>query len=111
MCSVDCYPDKAKTVNEVLEVLRHHLRREVVHYFENITDRTAVTFDELAAHVAARVPDRNREELSTVLLHMHLPKLKADGWLDFDQRSQEVRYYGHEAVPQVLEELTDIFTD
>lgn len=111
MPPADCYPEEATAANEVLDVLSHHFRREIINYFENTTDGDAATVDELADHIDARMPDSDRENLATALVHKHLPRLESDGWLEFDQRSQEVRYRGRESAPELLEDVLDIFEE
>lgn len=111
MNTADCYPEKAKTIDEILDVLSHHLRREVVHYFENITDSVTAPFDAVVSHIASRVPESDRQDLSVVLHHHHIPLLKSEGWLDYDRRSKEIRYFGHEALPQLMLEVTAVFTE
>lgn len=110
MSSGGCYPDEAPRVNAVLDVLAHHLRREVIHYFETATRTATVSFDALVAHIADRVPDRDREELTTALFHVHLPKLAAEDWLAFDQQTGEIRYHGNDRALRLLQEVTDVFT-
>ncbi|MFC7193549.1 hypothetical protein ACFQL4_01050 [Halosimplex aquaticum] len=111
MPPADCYPEKAAAVNETLDVLSHHFRREVINYFENTVDEVTSTISEIVAHIGARVPDRDRATLSTALVHKHLPMLEAAGWLEFDQRSKEIRYHGNESAPQLLREVLGVFTE
>lgn len=110
MGSAGCYPDKAPRVNALLDALAHHLRREVIHYFETEARTSTASLDAVVAHIDNRVP-RDREELTTALVHRHLPKLATEGWLEFDQRSGEIRYHGNDRAPRLLAEVIDVFTE
>ena len=105
MGASDCYPRKAPKVNAVLDTLSHHLRREVIHYFENVASELTATVDELVTHVDARVPREDRETLAAALAHSHLPKLAERGWLDFDRRTGHVRYHGHDEAAGLLRDV------
>ncbi|WP_415378646.1 hypothetical protein [Halosimplex sp. TS25] len=109
MPPAECDSETAKAATEVLDALGHHLRRVIIDYFENAIDGDTATVDEIAAHAGARAPDSDPDGLSTALVHKHLPKLESDGWLEFDHRSAEVRYHGHESAPQRLHEVLAIF--
>lgn len=111
MGTAECYPEKAKTVDGILGVLSHYLRREIIHYFENCINSTSAQFDDVVSHIAGRVPDTDRQDLSVVLHHHHLPMLKSEGWLDYDHRTKEIRYFGHDALPQLMLEVTAVFTE
>lgn len=109
MTSTTCYPDKSEAVDQLLGTLQHGLRREVLHYFENCADSPTTTFDELAIHVDGRVPDTRRKQLRIQLRHIHLPRLDADGWLDYDPRRGDITYHGDESARSLLAEVRDIF--
>ncbi|WP_459194491.1 DUF7344 domain-containing protein [Halosimplex sp. J119] len=119
MPPADCYPDTAEAVDEVFDVLRHHLRREVINYFENAVDEPASNTEEIAGHIDSRLPDhvdgplpdRDRTEIHTALVHVHLPKLESADWVEFDQRSGEVRYRGRDSAPELVEKVQTIFDE
>lgn len=75
MTTVDCYPEKAETVNGILDVSSHHRGREIIHCFENITDSATASFDDAVSHSDSRGPESDRQNLSTAL-HHHVPELK-----------------------------------
>lgn len=104
-----CYPERAPRANELLDVLSHHLRREVIAYFEKHTDQSATSFEELVDHVAGQVPDPTAEELAVPLFHRHLPMLSEHGWLEFDRRSERIRYHGHQHAGAWLREMGAMF--
>lgn len=109
MASSDCYPDKAPQVDSVLDTLRNNVRRELIHFFENLTTETTATLEELVAHIERRVPAEDGARLSTRLVHEHLPKLQSRGWIDFDRRTGTIRYHGHSSAGQLVQEVADIF--
>lgn len=109
MSAPACYPNKAPAVNRLCETLSHHIRREVIHYFENYTEEETATLDEVVDHIIGRIPGSDTERLEIELVHMHLPKLAERGWIDHDSRTNEIRYYGHEDARNLLNEVRDIF--
>ena len=94
MVSVTCYPNKAPKMDRLMDTLSNSDRRVAIHYFENHNSGTAAMVDEVVTHIDTKVPHKDREELSLVLLHHHLPKLQSRGWLEFEHRSQTIRYHG-----------------
>lgn len=111
METAPCYPEKAPKVDRILDTLSSSLRREIIHYFENDSHGMTTTVEELVAHLDEQVPDYDREELATVLLHNHLPKLQSREWLEFERRSESIRYYGHDSAEQLLREVAEVFTE
>jgi hypothetical protein len=111
MAQTECYPDKAPTTNRLLDTLRQHLRREVIHYFENIESTDTATLEEVAEHIGPRVPDMDRESVVLELTHKHLPKLESNGWVEFDTRSHHIRYLGHDSAEALLTELAVMLSD
>ncbi len=106
-----CYPDKAPMIDQLMDTLCDSVRRETIHYFENHNSEKTSTVDQLVAHIETRVPNINHEELSLLLQHNHLPKLQSRGWLEFDHRSNTIRYHGHESAQQWLEEMLEVFDE
>ncbi|WP_276260704.1 DUF7344 domain-containing protein [Haloglomus litoreum] len=105
MSQTECYPDKAPTTNRLLDTLRHHLRRELIHYFENIQSTNTATLEEVTEHIARRVPEMDRERVVLELTHKHLPKLESNGWVEYDTRTRHIRYRGHDSAESLLTEL------
>lgn len=109
MPSTACYPEKAPKVDALLDTLSHHIRREVILYFESRSDRTAATREEVVSHLDERIPEETPETLELKLTHSHLPKLAERGWLAYDSRSGKVRYLGHDRARRWLEQVVDVF--
>jgi streptomycin 6-kinase len=109
MSSQACYPEKAPKVDELLDTLSHHLRRELVLYFETHADNESATLDDVVAHIEQRVPAESTETLHIEIHHNHLPKLAERGWLDYDRRSGHIRYRGHDQATRWVEEVCAVF--
>lgn len=110
MESGDCRPERTRTTDTVLDTLGNRTRRAVIDYFEPTTSSTATaTIEELITHLVGRRPAADCHRLRTSLYHHHLPKLQARGWLGFDRRTEQIRYDGHDAAEEVLDEVGAIF--
>ncbi|MBX0296700.1 DUF7344 domain-containing protein [Haloarcula nitratireducens] len=109
MSSEPCHPNNAPRVDQLFELLSHTLRREIILFFENDADSQTATVDDLVSHLAGRVPTVNEDDLEIKLTHVHLPKLAGVGWLDYDRRTETVRYYGHDHAERWLEDLCTAF--
>ncbi|WP_276259907.1 DUF7344 domain-containing protein [Haloglomus litoreum] len=106
-----CYPDKAQMMDRLLDTLRHHLRREVIHYFENIEATNTATLEEVAEHITRRVPEMDRERVVLELTHTHLPKLESNRWIEHDTRTHHIRYRGHDSAEALLTELAAMLSN
>lgn len=104
-----CHLDEAQQMDELLDSLSHHHRREVIRYFENATSAESATIEDIASHIAQRVPEVNQENVAVQLSHAHVPNLQSCGWVDYDHRTQHVRYRGHDSAEELLSELASIF--
>lgn len=85
------------SVDEVLDCLTDPFRRLVVYYCR---EERVATVEELATQIAARdsdvppreVSDDQRKKYEIRLVHTHLPRLTSSKIIEYDQRSQTVRY-------------------
>lgn len=109
MPSQACYPEKAPRVNDLLDTLSHHLRREVVQYFETHADDDTAALDTVVTHIDQRIPTESTDTLHMKLNHTHLPKLADRDWLEYDTRSGQIRYHGHDRASRWLEEVQAVF--
>lgn len=109
MSSSGCYPEKSPQINRLLDTLADNIRRELIYYFENFTSDETASLDAVATHIERRVPSKNQSELRYSLHHSHLPKLEENGWIDYDNRTNDIRYHGHEQVVPLLGDLIDVF--
>ncbi|MFC6975612.1 ArsR family transcriptional regulator [Halomicroarcula sp. GCM10025709] len=102
--------------DDVFEALADWRRRAVCRHLST-ADQCAVDVRTLAVAVSSRgqsssVPDAEAtvDAVETELLETHLPKLHDLGVLDFDERSETVRYWGSPTVEKWAEHA-DAVTD
>ena len=95
-------------VNDVLETLCHHFRREIIAYFEQRSEGSEAALSDLVDHIGDGRSESERNQLEMYLFHTHLPKLAANDWLDFDRREKRVQYHGHEGAISALEEVEEV---
>lgn len=92
-----------ETIDALIRVLADQTRRDVVRYLRERSEPTA-TFEELVQHVVATsATDRDPERVSLALYHGILPKLDGVGVIEYDVRSETVRYRGHPVVADLLD--------
>ena len=99
------------SLNAILEVLAHHHRREILRALVGAPDHTA-SVDELAGRICDREIERTgerpgRDQIEMALHHVHLPKLADLGLVEYDARSQELRYRRNDLLENLLEYLDD----
>lgn len=87
-------------MDTVFRALAHRHRRCLVGYLIGMPDATC-TVDDLVDHLAT-VTGREPERLRTALYHKHLPSLAAIGVVEYDPRSQTVRYDGQPLLEDLL---------
>lgn len=101
--------------DSVRSLLLNRRRRRLLDYLASRSNDVA-TLDELREHLVAAeaemsdgyVPSSDhREEVETSLVHIHLPKLSAVGVLEYDDRSETVRYYGDERLEARLRRIDE----
>lgn len=84
-------------LNEVLNCLASARRRHVLYYLQT---NTVAELHEVATHVAAReenilpeaVTDEHRKQVEIQLVHSDLPRLADAHFIEYDRRSNTVRY-------------------
>ena len=112
MCVVyDCYQENASRINRLLETLASGPRRQLIRYFESVSQTDTDSIDAIVSHLDSRLPSRNPDGLKLALYHNHLPKLEEEGWVDYDARSGEIRYHGDGAAEPLLLDLLAVFSD
>lgn len=93
--------------NSLLEVLADEQRRCVVAYLSDTSDDVA-SVSELTRHVTKHCADaHNREQVAVNLHHVGLPKLEEAGVLEYDSRSNTVRYHPGSKVETLLDCLRE----
>lgn len=104
-----CYPEKAPKVSKLLKTLSDNHRRELIYYFENFASNETASLETVVSHIDGRVPAVDEAELRISLRHTHIPKLEQTGWIEYDDRTKDIRYHGHDQAEELLAELTDVF--
>ena len=90
------------SVDTVLRALADERRRQVLWQLRDTPDGVA-TYDEIAAYVIACSRGVDRDGLITRLVHGDLPLLADAGLVEYDTRSETVRYYPSPLAEAVLD--------
>ncbi|MFC6767635.1 DUF7344 domain-containing protein [Natrinema soli] len=97
------HPEKK---DELLTILANHHRRIVLNYFQNVSDDVASVQD-LAEEIIEQ--DTGEEEQVTLQLHhLTLPQLADVGAIEYDQRSNTVRYQGHSTLEMMMGSIANL---
>jgi hypothetical protein len=102
--------DGITTLEEVFRCLRKRRRRFVLYYLQ---DEEVATVHELAQEIAAweneipreQVDDDQQERIAVSLSHTHLPQLADSLFVEYDRRSNTVRYT---EPPALLDEVLQL---
>ncbi|WP_247001328.1 DUF7344 domain-containing protein [Halosolutus gelatinilyticus] len=95
----------------IFEILSVHRRRYALYYLHDQSDSVA-TVAELIDNVSALDqlqgetdldPEERRNQIKTELQHVHLPKLEDAGLIEYDLRSETVRYWHQPSLEEWLE--------
>lgn len=96
--------ETAPSLDEVFTLLANQRRRYVLYYLFTRSEGVA-TIDELANAISTleRRSAEAQTQVRTSLHHAHLPKLEEAGVIEYDLRSETIRYWGQPAVEEWLE--------
>lgn len=102
-----------RRLDELLSVLIEQRRRDLLYHLEatGVTDVETLAATLAALHERAppdEVPADVQDQVQTNLVHTHLPKLATVGAIEYDPRSEAIRY--REPPPQ-LQRLVDACQD
>jgi len=95
-CESEPSPPNDPDADELFELLSNARRRRVRSFLHEADDG-AVALDELVDHVVRQGTDGesgDREAAAVALHHVHLPKLADGGVIEYDSRTETVRYRG-----------------
>lgn len=96
-----------ETLNQAFDLLRDQRRRYVLEILYTAPE-TVMSTDDLADHVLERDPDAvERDRVLVSLHHDILPRFADTSIIDFDARTDTVRYRGSELVDALLTVLAD----
>ncbi|WP_266083118.1 DUF7344 domain-containing protein [Haladaptatus caseinilyticus] len=92
MPNSDNYHAPTLALGTAFELLANPMRRQVIYYLRE-SGQDVASVDELVECVHAETSVVNAPERARVgLVHRHLPKLADHGVIEFDSRSETVRY-------------------
>lgn len=92
-------------INQRFALLDQYERRCIIHFLQE-AETGHVSISDLVSHLQKQDPTPDEsDKLAIALHHNHLPKLAEIDVVNFDSRSETVRYNGDELV-EVLLELT-----
>ncbi|WP_449271946.1 DUF7344 domain-containing protein [Haloterrigena gelatinilytica] len=92
----------AERCDRLLQLLCHHHRRQTLRFLERQPNNTA-TIDELLAHLDSL---QDGASVSGELHHVHLPKLDESTLIEWDSRSETIRYYPNPLCEELLHTLS-----
>lgn len=103
--------DRSERLDSELEVLSSRERREILHFFVT-TDTETATVETLSGQLTQVWADGGDDQPPTEavrarLHHVHLPKLADCGLVEYDSRSNTVRYHPDDRVEELLEFVSD----
>lgn len=95
------------TLNQAFDLLRDQRQRYVLEIL--YTDpKTVMSIDDLVDHVLNNDPTADdRDRVLITLHHKILPRLADTSVIDFDARTDTVRYHGSELVDNLLTVIVD----
>lgn len=102
---------KEKLLDSVFDAFADQRRRLVIGYLREAPDGVA-SYDDLVDYVSKHVLDtKGSEKLKNQLHHVTLPKLENVGVIEYDRRSETVRYQSLYLVDGLAEFIEDIESD
>lgn len=92
-------------VDSVLEALSSNDRREILYLFSD-KEQEVATYDQIIEELVEKeyLEDSRTEQFEVQMHHHHLPKLAETGFIDYDKRSETIRYTADSEVEDLLEE-------
>ncbi|WP_425556801.1 DUF7344 domain-containing protein [Haladaptatus pallidirubidus] len=89
-------------LSTAFKLLANVYRRHILHYFYG-TEVESATLSELSSHVQTTLAEECEEyRIRLRLHHQHLPKLADHNVIDYDRRSETVRYWGSSQLETLL---------
>lgn len=98
---MNAHPTDPRRLDRAYHALAHPVRRAVLAH-QRETGATVTTVDALAGYLASSFDALDEARARTLLHHVHLPKLRELGVVEYDERSGAVRYSVPDAVDAVF---------
>ncbi|WP_456071299.1 DUF7344 domain-containing protein [Haladaptatus caseinilyticus] len=98
------------SVDEIYSLVADHHRRYTLYYLAFETSGENWTLDGLIEYLQPTLDEMSSRESSvrTHLYHMVLPRLQDAGVVDYDRRSEMIRYWGHPQLEEILVRVRQI---
>jgi hypothetical protein len=105
----DPHPADVPDMDSFFDVLSHRTCREVVFYFECVSDDDTATVAALVAYLSERRRLADPDSIELGLVHRHVPRLAECGWAEYDHRTETVVYHGHDSARYLLTRALELF--
>lgn len=91
-------------LDDTLELLADENRRNILYALED-SDEDHFSYDEVTEALIEEevMREEEKERFRVQMTHHHLPKMQESGLVEYDERSQTVRYVEDEDVEELLE--------
>lgn len=109
--SSDDGSETAISKEEMLEILSDHHRRILLEYLASEADPT-VSLDEAVIYVTDQLGEKSdsrphEDDVNASLHHRHIPRLADSGLVEFDERSETIRYHESEKLEAFHEHVEE----
>lgn len=103
------------SLDATFDMLAHSERRIILQMLVSSSDHTA-TIDELVTRLVQHEADKtgempNPDGIETQIHHVHLPKMENVGLIEYDARSEEIRYWPDDRLERWLQRAQTDETD
>ncbi|WP_247002598.1 DUF7344 domain-containing protein [Halosolutus gelatinilyticus] len=103
------------SLDALLDILANHRRRALLEYLWN-QPQNAGSFEEATEYAILEVGRKqgrqpNHDDVQVELQHHHLPKMADAGIIDYDIRSQTIRYHENERLETAYDRVCDLALD
>lgn len=97
-------PNSHLPLDEMLDLLTDRTRRSFLHCLAEEADPT-ISLDDAAAYVANHIEkesgaNTDENKIKAKLHHHHIPRLKVSSLVDFDERTETIRYHENERLEE-----------
>lgn len=103
------------SLDAILDILANHRRRALLKYLMEQPENTG-SFEDATNHLILMIGQKqgtqpNHDDVQVDLQHHQLPKLADAGIIDYDIRSQMIRYHENERLEMAYERVNDLTID
>lgn len=103
------------SLDAILDILANHRRRALLEFLIEQPENTG-SFEAATKHIVLRIGQKqgsqpNHDDIQVDLQHHHIPKLADAGVIDYDIRSQTIRYHENERLETAYERVRDLVLD